>query len=125
MQVDCQDFLSTSLMQVVSTTCSKSAACLLPFGHQALSQSVRNACSGLMITGLFQVNCQHFLSTSLVHIVSTTYSSHQAVIRKRSQLLFWLDENRLDAILDDFTTSSASLLEVVSTDNLQQVGEYQ
>ena len=25
MQVDCQDFLFTSLMQVVSTTCSKSA----------------------------------------------------------------------------------------------------
>ena len=30
MQVDCQDFLSTSLMQVFSTTCSKSANIKLP-----------------------------------------------------------------------------------------------
>ena len=35
MQIDCQDFLSTSLMTAVSTTFSKSATGLLPCCHQA------------------------------------------------------------------------------------------
>ena len=75
LQVDCQDFLSTSLMQVVSTTCSKSVnievASSLVFRLDATRWSQQTWCSLMKPKGLmfkkyktFSVLIYSYINTS-------------------------------------------------------------
>ena len=75
-----EDFLKGTVHSQKPTSCSKSAAGLLPCCHQAnIRMWSHIACSGLLwcklSTSLLQVDCQDFLSTSLMQIVLTCSKS--------------------------------------------------
>ena len=61
-----------------------------------ISGCVLIACSGLMITSLLQLDCQDFLSTSLMQVVSTKACKYQVAANLVFTDLLQLDEvNRL------------------------------
>ena len=74
-----EEVLKIDLLSQERATCSKSAVGLLPCSHQAdirmCSHCLLRLDDNKSLPGLMQVDCQDFLSTSLMQVVSITCSS--------------------------------------------------
>ena len=77
MQIDCQDFLSTSFMQIDCQDFLSTSFMQIDCQDFLSTSFMQVDCQDFLSTSLMQVGCQDFLSTSLMQVVVDSVSNYR------------------------------------------------